>query len=264
MGKPSIFSKEYEKRMKKRRRNIIVVCLVIFALVAVVAAKFAYNPIDYAGIKQNMQAWIDSDTTLENKENNNEEVPKEETVEEEPKAPEEESMDINLASGKVAKAVYINEDGEKKFTTLKDVDEGVSFDISPSAKQIIVTDTNADITLYNIDGTSKVISKDKYVSSGGSVFTKESTLQNQPQYLWNSNPKFLSEEKVMFVTNRPYFGTAAVNQYLWITDIASGADTICWDLKASNIEIGEKEDKGIKVTVNGNIYYIDENGGYAQ
>ena len=267
LGKPSIFSREYEKRMKKRKRNMVVICLIIFALIVAVSVKFVYNPINYASIKENIQAWIDSDTTLENQENileNTDQESKEEVVKEEPEKPIEDSIDINLVSGKVAKIIYIDENGKKKFTNLKDIDDGVSFDISPSGSQMIVTDTDSTITLYNVDGTNKVISKDQYVSSSGSVFTKEATLQNQPEYLWNSTPKFISEDKVIFVTNRPYFGTAAVNQYLWITDITSGADTVLWDLKSPSIEIIEKEEKGIKVTVNGNIYYIDENGRYAQ
>lgn len=268
MGKPSIFSKEYEKRMKKRKRNMAVICLIIFALIVAVAVKFVYNPINYASIKENIQAWIDSDTTLENPENSLENTDQnskdEEAIKEEPEKPIEESIDINLVSGKIAKIIYIDENGKRKFIDLKDIDDGVSFDISPSGSQMIVTDTDLTITLYNVDGTNKVISKDQYVSSSGSVFTKEATLQSQPEYLWNSNPKFISEEKVIFVTNRPYFGTAAVNEYLWITDITSEADTVLWDLKSPNIEIIGKEEKGIKVTVNGNIYYIDENGRYAQ
>lgn len=270
MGKPSIFSKEYEKRMKKRRRNIAVVCFIILALIVSVSVKFTYNPINYASIKADIQAWIDSDTTLKspesNLEDNNENIQEEYIKEEneEPEEPVKESININLISGKVATIVYIDENGEKKFTDLEDVDDGVTFDISPSGKQMIIADTDSTIVLYNIDGTNKVISKNEYVSSSGSVFTKEATLQSQPEYLWNANPKFISEEKVIFVTNRPYFGSAAVNKYLWITDIISEADTVLWDLKSPNIEIGEKEEKGIKVTVNGNIYYIDENGRYAQ
>ena len=268
LGKPSIFSKEYEKRMKKRKRNITIICLIIFVLIVVVGIKISYNPINYASIKENIQAWIDSDTNLESVDNDtkntNQQVQDEEPIKEDPEKPKEESMDINLVSGKIAKAVYIDENGEKKFTNLKDINDGVSFDISSSGSQMIITDTDSTITLYNIDGTSKVISKDQYVSSSGSVFTKEATMKSQPEYLWNSNPKFISEEKVIFVTNRPYFGTSAVNKYLWITDIASETDTVLWDLKSPNIEMGEKEEKGIKVTVNGNIYYIDENGRYAQ
>ncbi|WP_315067594.1 hypothetical protein [uncultured Clostridium sp.] len=269
MGKPSIFSREYEKKMKRRRRNAIVISLVILLVISVIAVKFITNPIDYTNIKKNIQAWIDSDNAniadqTQVKEDVKNENAKEE-VNEEPQKPVEESMDIHMASGNVAKAVYINDESNGKvFKSLNNADNGVSFDISPSGKQMIVTDTNSVITLYNVDGSSKIISKDKYVSTKGSVFTKEATMQAQPEYLWNVNPKFISEGKIVFISNRPYFGASAGNKYLWITDIQTGEDKILWDLSGSNIEISGKEEKGIKVTIDGKIYYIDADGNYIQ
>ena len=129
---------------------------------------------------------------------------------------------------------------------------------------MIVTDTNLVITLYNVDGTTKIISKDQYISSSGGVFTKEATMQANPEYLWNANPKFISEEKIIFVSNRPYFGKAVLKQYLWMTDIQTDADKVFWELAGANIDIGEKEEKGIKVTIDGKIYYMDVNGNYVQ
>ena len=82
--------------------------------------------------------------------------------------------------------------------------------------------------------------------------------------MWNVNSKFINEEKIIFVTNRPYFGSGNLKQYLWMTDIQSGEDKVFWDLAGANIEIGEKEEKGVKVTVDGRVYYIDVNGNYVQ
>ncbi|OOM76742.1 hypothetical protein [Clostridium sp. BL-8] len=269
MGKPSIFSREYEKRMKRRRRNIIVISLVILLVMFSISVKFITNPIDYANIKENIQAWIDSDDVnsanqTQAKEEINNKNTKEE-VNDEPQKAAEESMDIQLVSGNVAKAIYINDESNgKTFKSLNNADSGVSFDISVSGKQMLVADTNSVITLYNVDGSSKVISKEQYVSTKGSVFTKEATMQAQPEYLWNANPKFISEDKIIFISNRPYFGTSAENKYLWITDIQTGEDKTLWDLSGRDIEIGEKEEKGIKVTIDGKIYYIDADGNYIQ
>ena len=63
MGKPSIFSREYEKKMKKRRRNIMIISLTIVLVISALIIKVVCNPIDYSNIKENIQAWIDSDTT---------------------------------------------------------------------------------------------------------------------------------------------------------------------------------------------------------
>lgn len=273
MSKPSIFSKEYERKMKRRKRNTIAILVLIIVVVSAVAIKFTYAPIDFSNIRQNIQAWIDSDTssipqeTVQNagesnsEEVSSEEVSSEEEVAEEEKEPEEQFMDISLVSGNSAKAVYIeDENGQKVFKELQGADEGVTYDISPAKTQMLVCDTNAQITLYNIDGSSKIISKDQYVSKSGGVFTKEATLASQPQYLWNVNPKFLNEESIIFVTNRPYFGTAAVKQYLWITNYNNGTDTILWQIQGTKAEIGSKEEKGVAVTVDGASYYIGQDG----
>lgn len=226
MSKPSIFSKEYERKMKRRKRNTIAILLLIIVVVSAIALKFTYAPIDFSNIRQNIQAWIDSDTlsipqdTVQNTgESSAEGVSSEAEEVEEAKEPEEQFIDVSFISGNSAKAVYIeDENGQKVFKELQGADDGVTYDISPAKTQMLVCDTNAQIVLYNIDGSSKIISKDQYVSRSGGVFTKEATLASQPQYLWNANPKFLNEESIIFVTNRPYFGTAAVKQYLWITN----------------------------------------------
>jgi len=273
LGKPSIFSREYEKKMKKRRRTVLIISFTIVLVISVLIIRVVCNPIDYSNIKSNIQAWIDSDTTniSEQTEKTKEEITNkektiaEESVKEEIKEPLEETIDITLVSGSVAKAIYIDDNnGGKVFKSLNTTDIGVSFDISPSGKQMIVTDTNSVITLYNVDRTTKIISKDQYISSSGGVFKKDDTMQATPQYLWNVNPKFISEEKIIFVSNRPYFGNKVLKKYLWMTDIKTDADKVFWELSGASIDIGAKEEKGIKVTIDGKIYYMDINGDCVQ
>lgn len=270
MGKPSIFSREYERKMKRRKRNFIFFSLIMVLLVGAVVIRFIYDPVNFDNIKASIQEWIDSDTT-ENDEiiSKNDEIDDgiedtNEISEVEEETTSEEYIDIVQSSGNIAQAVYIEEKGEKVFTEVRNLDNGVTFDISPSKKKLIISDVNSVITLYNIDGSNKIVSKDQYVSTSGSVFTKDNTLKSQPEYLWNSNPKFVNDQNIIFVTNRPYFGSAALKQYLWMTDIESGTDRIYWDLAASKIEIGAKEEKGLKVTIDGREYFIAEDGSYLQ
>ncbi|WP_297424280.1 hypothetical protein [Clostridium sp.] len=273
MGKPSIFSREYQKKMRRRRRNILVTSIVVILVISALAIKVIYYPIDFSNIKKNIQAWIDSDNTaisekseVEQKESVNDGTINKEEAKEESQKPAEEYLNITLASGNAAKAIYINDTNSGKiFKTLDSPDKDVSFDISPSGKQMIIEDKNSVITLYNVDdGTNKIVSKDQYVSTSGSVFTKEATMQTQLQYLWNANPKFINEDNMIFVSNRPYFGSSATKQYLWMTNVKTNEDKIFWELSGTNIQIGTREEKGIKVTVDGKIYYIDVNGNYIQ
>ena len=163
--------------MKRRRRNAIIISLTIVLVISALIIKVICNPIDYTNIKKNIQAWIDSDTTNSSQHDekivSQEETTDKESVEEEPQKPLEESIDINLVSGSIAKAIYVDDNnGGKIFKTLDTTDKGVTFNISPSGKQMIVTDINSVITLYNVDGTNKIISKDQYISAVGAFFRK--------------------------------------------------------------------------------------------
>ena len=76
-------------------------------------------------------------------------------------------------SGNTAKAIYASDsNGGKLFKTLETTEKNVSFNISPSGKQMLVTDNNAVITLYSVEGAAKVVSKDQYISSSGGSFYK--------------------------------------------------------------------------------------------
>lgn len=266
MGKPSIFSSEYEKKMRKRKRNIIILTLAVILVVGSIAAKLIYNPINTSKVKQNLQAWVDSDTQTgesakENDKTQDEEDQKQEEVKKE--EPKEKSIDIKLVSGKAAKAIFTTENDTKTFTEIKDLDEGVTYDISPSKNEVIIADTDGTMTVYNIDGTSIVVSKDKYVSSQGTAFMRSDVLAQNPGYLWNSNPKFIDDNRIIFITNRPYFGFENLNQYLWITDIASGNDNVLWNIKGNNITLGESSESKIPALIDGVTYHINGDGNYS-
>ncbi|MBY6929111.1 hypothetical protein [Clostridium botulinum] len=257
MAKPSIFSREYEKRMKRRKRNFLIIFVIISLVITISMIKVLGNVTDYSNVKQKIQAWIDSDSS-EKKEVLPEQVVDE--VEKEPELPKsEESFEITLKNGQKVKAIYVKENEDMKFINIESSDEGLIYDISQSGKKLLILESDQTITLYNVDGTSQIISKEEYKSSKGDVFTRESTIVSNPQYLWNANPKFVNDDNIIFVSNRPYFGTAATKQYLWINNISNNSDIIKWDLAAAKIEILEREEKGIKITVDGNIYYIDVN-----
>ncbi|NFG63312.1 MULTISPECIES: hypothetical protein [unclassified Clostridium] len=259
MAKPSIFSREYEKRMKRRKRNFLIIFIIISLVVIISMIKVLGNTTDYSNVKQKIQAWIDSDSIQKNDEILSEQGI--DQVEKEPELPksEEESFEITLKNGQKVKAIYIKENEDIKFTNIESSDKALVYDISQSGKKILILENDQTITLYNVDGTSQIISKEEYKSSKGDVFTRESTIMSNPQYLWNYNPKFVNDDNIVFVSNRPYFGTAATKQYLWITNISNNSDVIKWDLAGAKIEILEREEKGIKITVDGNIYYIDVN-----
>ena len=266
LGKPSIFSSKYEKKMRKRRRNITILSLIIILAVVLAGAKLIYNPINFSKIKQNLQAWVESDTGNEAAVNNeketaldNEENKPEPEKSEEPK---EASIDIVLSSGTIAKAVYKTENNTTQFIEVTGLDQYVDYDISPLKDKIVICDTNGVMTIYNIDGSSTIISKDNYISSQGTSFLRTDVIANNPQYMWNRYAKFITEDKVIFITNRPYFGTDSLAQYLWITDINDGTDKVLWNIHGSSITLSESSEDKVSANIDGTVYVIDADGNY--
>ena len=49
-----------------------------------------------------------------------------------------------------------------------------------------------------------------------------------------------------------------------MTNLENGADKIYWDLTAAKIEIGNKQEKGLEVSIDGRQYFIAEDGSYLQ
>ena len=266
LGKPSIFSSKYEKKMRKRRRNITILSLIIILAVVLAGAKLIYNPINFSKIKQNLQAWVESDTGNEAAVNNeketaldNEENKPEPEKSEEPK---EASIDIVLSSGTIAKAVYKTENNTTQFIEVTGLDQYVDYDISPLKDKIVICDTNGVMTIYNIDGSSTIISKDNYISSKGTSFLRTDVIANNPQYMWNRYARFITEDKVIFITNRPYFGTDSLAQYLWITDINDGTDKVLWNIHGSSITLSESSEDKVSANIDGTVYVIDADGNY--
>lgn len=258
MGKPSIFSRDYEKKMKRRKRRIMLLIIAVIVIVSVVFIKFKLPNIDFTDVKTKIQAWVD---TGKPKEEIDVEEEKEQTNEEEEKRePEKTYMDLNLAEGVVVKAEYQEVEGVKKFITLVPV-EGLTYTLSPSAQQIIVVDSAQNIKLCGIDGTVKDITKKEYISTTNQSFAKDQILANNPTYVWHSQVKFIDETKILYVSQLPYFGSSANNKYIWIYDIASGVETTLWNTKSQDIIVGDLvPEKGITVTIAGVVNYINNQG----
>lgn len=262
MAKPSIFSRDYEKKMKSRRRKTILFIFVIVVAIISIFLKVNMEDTDFSEVKANIQAWIDSDKPKEEVADTTKDEKKENTeIEKEVvKVPEKTYIDLNLGTGVILKAEYSETNGEKKFVTIEGA-TGIEFAISPLAKQILITDKNQDLKLFSIDGVMKDVTKKSYVSQDGMVFPKEDILKNTPIYLWHSQARFIDETRIVYVSQMPYFGDAAVNKYVWIYDTVNLKENAIWNLSAPDTKLGVIDPvKGIEATINGVKYYINGDG----
>ena len=60
MAKPSIFSRDYERRMRKRRITMITIGIFIVVILFGLVFKFKIQKMDFNNIKSRIQAWVDN------------------------------------------------------------------------------------------------------------------------------------------------------------------------------------------------------------
>lgn len=270
MAKPSIFSRDYEKKMKKRRRRVIFLIVLICVVILTLTIKMVVPNIDFSNMRARLQEWVDSGRSEEDIQDepiiDNEESSTPQKEEEVVVEPEKQYMDLAVSEDTLIKATYIEEDGVKKFTEVENK-EGYSYDISPTANRVIITTPNQDLKLFNIDGTDKIVTKDVHVDTRGVAYLKYQVLEQMPNFIWNNQVKFINDQTIIYISELPYFGQNLVDKYLWIKNVDTFTnpeypnDIMISNIVGNNITIGSVEnDKGIEVNVDGNIYYINANG----
>lgn len=255
MAKPSIFSKNYERRMRRRRNKIIFTAILAIVVAVIISFNSEIKNFNLTNVKDKMQAWVDSGKQ-------NEEIEEVEQVEEveTPKTPEKTYIDINVAEGIVAKAEYIEEDGKKKFVSVEPID-GISFNISPLKEQILFLDKSQNLKIANNEGVIKDLTKKEYVSQAGQSFPKDQILSSTPTYIWHSQGKFIDDTKIIYVSELPFFQNNGQKQFVWLYDLATGNENPLWNLVGNQIVVGDiVPDKGIAITVNGVVFYLKADG----
>lgn len=254
MRKPSIFSKDYERKVRKRKRILTTISIVVILLVGFITIEFTANTFDFTSVKAKIQKWIDEDKQ------DVVEEPEEETQEEEepvvPIVPEVKIIELKLAEGKVLKMEYEEVNGIIKFKVATDIPVGFAYNISPSKELVVVNDDKQNISVINTKGEIKNLTKASYTAPNGEVFKKDTVQSTYKDYLWHKDVKFINDKKIVYKTNLPYFGTD-LNQYLWIIDLENNKETTLWQSKSKNITVGDIKEKGIEVTIDGNVKYVN-------
>ena len=262
MRKPSIFSRDYERKMRQRRRRIALISMFIFIVIGAIFLKVTISNINMQELRNNLQSWIDSGTENNNKdivENNELEETKEQEVIETPKEPEVKTKDLKVSEGVLLKAEYEEVNGELKFKGIQELPDKFQYDINPSKNMIVLIDDNQNMKLFNIDGNEASITKDSYTAPNGEVFNKDSVLSIYQGYLWNAEAKFITDTKIAYISNVPYFGYD-LNKYIWIVDLNNNTHTTLWNSKAKDIKFGDLEEKGLKLSIDGSEKFLDSNG----
>lgn len=263
MGKSSIFSKEYEKKKRRKRRTIVISVLLIILAISC-AIMYSTGNISFEKVKKMF--------SIKSDDKNNTKVTKPEIKKEEKKETpkdnsetntkiEKQYIEIKLSSGTKGKAVYDGEGEGKKYVLVEPLQDGSTFDISKSAKNVLVNDaTTQEIKLYDINGTEKNLTKLNYYTQSGQTFSKDSIIKQYPGYIWSKSAKFIDDDHIIYLSQLPWFKTADADVFAWIIDIKTGEHRTLWNVKGKKVNIGSLNDKGIAVDIDGNSKTVTVDG----
>lgn len=261
MRKPSIFSREYERKMRARRKRIILISSLILAAIIIILSKSLISNINFDSLKDKIQAWIDSGDNI----SSNEESPIEENIiEETTENLEEEKVEEKLIELKVNESdtlvlEYEELNGVKKFKDVKENKANLTYSINPSKTVVLTIDKNQDMKIFKTDKAEVIIHAPNYIAPNGEVFEKNAVIKTYDNYLWNVEAKFISDTKAAYISNVPYFGYD-LNKYIWIVDIDSKTHTTLWNSKGKDVKLNNLTDKGLEVSIDGNVKYVNQNG----
>ena len=242
MKKPSIFSKDYEKIMRKRKRKRIVIGILSICIIGILVTEVANY--DFSKLKDRLQAWVDED--------------KEKYV-----GDQLVDTDESIGSTEVEEPVVEEVPSEKYSETLiesvKEVPENYYIYIGNNGKDAVVLDPNQNINIVYASGEIKNVTLAQYIGPDGEVYIKDNIRNLYQGYIWHSTPVQISEKKVAYITNIPYFGYN-LNKYISIIDIDSNTHSTIWASKATEIVFEQMNEKGLEVNIDGNLRYITSNG----
>ncbi|WP_238882346.1 hypothetical protein [Clostridium sp. YIM B02551] len=270
MGKPSIFSREYERKMKRRRNTIIFsIIIILLVSVGVIFNTKAIKFLSYA--KNSITSIFAKDKNKEaDKNSTKEDTTKQESNSAEANQPadtkkeeavQEKSMDIKLSNGEVLKAIYEGDGSNRVYKFVSGSSNAGNAEINPSSKLILVMDNlTQDIKTYNTDGKETVITKPEYVTSKGESFPKDKMLSTYSGYVWCKDARFIDDSHIAYLSQLPYFGTGELDTYVWIIDLGTGEHKAVWNLKGKNISLGNLKDGGIQVAIDNNTSLLMPDG----
>ncbi len=260
MAKPSIFSKDYEKKMKRRRLKIIIAVSLVAIIAGLLIYKFKIENMDFSNVRNKLQAWVDSDNPDIQKPKEETKVPEVKEPEVKPEIPKKTYIEAKLGGGIVAKCEYKTVDDKKEFIGMEKL-EGASYDISPNKQLLLILDKDQNMKLVDINGKVADITRKEYVSTKGTKFPKDTIIKKDKDYVWHDQAKFLDDNKIVYGSNLPYFGTAATKEYLWIYNIKNKNNTLVRNISGKGITIGKiVPKKGIEIKVDKSEYILNDKG----
>lgn len=258
MGKPSIFSRDYQKQMKKRKKRITFTIFIVIIVGVFVT-------ISMKGMMKNLskdEGKLKSIITADKNNIKSTESKKMEATEQ-GKAKKIEAYDIQLSNGKTASVVYETKNNDKTFKQGVTTDSNVLYNISPSGKKAILFDDKVQsMILVDINGNKEDVTNPQYTSTSGSIIEKNAQLSTQPNYIWCSSPRFIDDNNIAYISQLPWIGKTT--KYVWIENLEQKSNVWVEEIKGEELKIEGLTDKGLTVIEDGKTVFLKSNGSISE
>ncbi len=256
--KPSMFSKDYRRKLKLRRIKYVTILLVIVIIVGISGLVFTNRDgivaIKSLFVRQNLKDNNDESMNNEN-ESESEENPKEIVEENSIQT----SSEVVLQSGKKVTVNYEEKGGVVRISTI-DSESQVKCSLSPSQEMILILDKEAqDIYILNSEGKLINITNQQYVSTTNEVFKKENILNNNPSYNWVESAQFIDNTHIAYSSSLPWINNGD-DRYLWIFNIENNSHKVYYSIKGKSFEVREITDKGLMIFLDNKEIVVDKDG----
>lgn len=260
--KPSIFSNNYRKVMRRRRiiRNICISVLVLFVVGIFILhelnIKLDLNNLTGDGNNKTSSSVQNSSgkgdktsSSPSNKQTDNS---------------DEQGYVFKLSTGLSVKAVYEVQNNVKKFKTVDPIDTSFKYYISPQGSGIVILDSNTqNLTYIDSEGNQKDITYKQYTDKQGSIYSKDDVIKNNTGYIWCDEPRFIDENTIVYLSMLPWIGEGQ-NKYVWIYNIKNNTYNNVYSVGGNSVKFDAVTDKGITVEVDGKTEYVNADGGVTQ
>jgi hypothetical protein len=256
VGKPSIFSSGYEKRMRKRRKRIFIIVTSSIIVAAIVVVVFMGS----LGIanKKIVSSETNNKKNTSSKKTSDVKVKTKKSNENDAKTIVTSNFMINMPSGKQAKVIYDNTSTGKVIKSVDNSDPDLDYNINPSGSAVVlVQKSTQDIVLANADGTSSNITNANYTSTTGTVFSKATVLKANPSYIWCASPKFIDDTNIAYISQLPWF--QKTNKYIWKYN-TQNKTTVNTNITGQNVQINSITPKGLEIITDNSTQYLKGDG----
>lgn len=260
MRRTNIFSREYERRIRKKRFFILIIILTILVMVVLYMVNFS-EVNNY--VRDRYYSIISKEiVNISEAESDNYNINDVSNINEETHTPLEENIynserdklihNVVLGNDEI-NILYTKDDNNVQYFGLEDsLDFKYSFDISPDNLKILI-ENNITQDTYMIDESFNTFKLDPeffYSNSARSRFYKEDIKNTYEGYSWYKGARFLDNNTVVYISNLPWFGKN--EEYIWRTDVSDTQDIkhFMTSIAGENIEFGELTEQGIKVNIN--------------